>query len=192
MKARPNATMSARLPESTASIAIARDVAVVGDVGAGEGAAQRRKVERRNVARALRRALDDMDIGELAPGEFAATSAPNSAVGIGIRDVVGGARRRDADADAAGRQYVQHRIRRLPARSAVGSRSSRRRRRCACWCRRAGTGRSDNRWRHASRRRRSRRAARIAAACAIIGDDAGDLVDLQRARLGDRRRSRSR
>ena len=50
--------------------------------------------------------------------------------------------------------------RRSPAAAACGSRSGRRRRRCADCCGPAGTGRSGSRWPRGSPRRRSRRAGR--------------------------------
>ncbi len=76
-------------------------IAVVGDIGAAEGAAQRGVVERRDIAVAARRALDDVNISE-APLAQPRHEITEQGGGIGVGDVVGGAHRREPDADARG------------------------------------------------------------------------------------------
>ena len=166
------------LPKATASASPAASAACRGFLGElfirDIHAAERRlQLRAEAVAPSDSRAQMKRD---LALAEFARHIAEGRRQ-VAVAHVVRVAARREVHADAAWRPtprhgvgHFEHQTRAVFDRAAVV-------RRCACWCRPAGTGRADSRWRRAFRRRRSPAAFAFSRA----------LADTPRRRPGFRR-----
>ena len=87
-------------------------IAVVGDIGVAEAPAERAEVERRDIARSARGALDDMDVDD-AQGVELIDDIVELRLGVAARDAVGGRDRRNPDAGALGADLLDHRSRNL-------------------------------------------------------------------------------
>ena len=111
MNGRPKANRSA-LPSVELRRREFEIVAVVGDIGVVEASAERSEVERRDIARSARGALDDMNVDD-AQGIELIDDIVELRLRVAARDTVGGRYGRNADAGALGTDLLDDRSRDL-------------------------------------------------------------------------------